>query len=402
VEGSSKEQRVVDVAVYGIVNAGKSSLINALAGRDAAATGPVGGTTLDVSAYAWREVKADVGPYSVRLIDTPGLQEVGDRTREALATDAAQRSELIVFVTAEDLTASALDAIRALHECGKPILVALNKIDLLEAGELDSVRASVQSRLAEWVAPEHVIPVAAAPIERRFLFGPDGLGKLEVVHGAPQIEALESALSAAISTSAPELKALNEARADVEAHLRDREIDRTQRRESAERVADETSVGLALALAVNPIPLLDFLSSSGGLAILIKRVADVYDTAPSASAANHLAAELLWGGRKSLWGSIAVVGVGGMLKLVPGLGHLTGALAQAAAGGYVCHVLGRALVDYYENGRDWGEGGLVATLDRIAAATDRLALTRGLASRLRARLEKRPCPPPPKPGSAQP
>jgi hypothetical protein len=74
------------------------------------------------------------------------------------------------------------------------------------------------------------------------------------------------------------------------------------------------------------------------------------------------------------------------MKILPGLGHLAGALAQATAAGYLAHVLGRALVAYYENGHDWGDGGLVAALDRIAATTDRRALTRGLVARLKDRL----------------
>ena len=53
------------------------------------------------------------------------------------------------------------------------------------------------------------------------------------------------------------------------------------------------------------------------------------------------------------------------------------------------HVVGRALVDYFDRGHDWGDGGLVAALDRIAAATDRRALTRGLVRRLKDRLAGR-------------
>ena len=74
------------------------------------------------------------------------------------------------------------------------------------------------------------------------------------------------------------------------------------------------------------------------------------------------------------------------MKLLPGVGHLAGALTQGASAGYFGHVLGRALVDYLENGHDWGDGGLVAALDRIAARTDRKALTRGLVERIKERL----------------
>ena len=74
------------------------------------------------------------------------------------------------------------------------------------------------------------------------------------------------------------------------------------------------------------------------------------------------------------------------MKLVPGLGHLAGALSQGASAGYFGHVVGRALVTYLENGKDWGDGGLVAELDRVAARTDRKAITRGLIDQIKTRL----------------
>ena len=380
--------RTVDVAVYGVVNAGKSSLINALARREVAATGPIGGTTTEAAAESWREVEAEVGPYAVRLIDTPGLEEVGDSAREALADDAARRADLVLFVTAEDLTASALDALNRLREAAKPLLVAVNKIDLLDPDEVRAVLASIRSRLVGLVDPADVLAVAAAPIVRERSEGPDGRGRVEVRRGDPEILDLEARMVMALAESAPDLKALLEAKEQVDRHVQDREEDRARRRVRAERVADETAVGLALALAVNPIPLLDFLTGPGGLAVLARRVAEVYESSPDAESARHLARELFRGGRIVLWGSMAAVGVGGALKLVPGLGHAAGSLTQAASGGYVAHVMGRALVDYFENGRDWGDGGIAATLDRIAASTDRRALTRGLVDRLKERLHR--------------
>jgi uncharacterized protein (DUF697 family) len=183
-----------------------------------------------------------------------------------------------------------------------------------------------------------------------------------------------------------DLKALAEASSQVEAHVLSREEDRANRRERAERVADETSAALAVALAVNPIPLLDFLAGPGGLAILVRRVSEVYGEKLSSEVAKGLAGDLIRGGRVALWGSLAATVGGGAMKLLPGLGHLAGALTQGASAGYFGHVVGRALVDYLEHGHDWGDGGLVASLDRIAASTDRKALTRGLVDRIKSRL----------------
>lgn len=375
----------LDVAVYGLINAGKSSLINALAGSPERPTGPIGGTTREVAEVAWREIDAEVGGFEVRLLDTPGIEEVGDETRSGLAIEAAVGSDLVLFVVAEDLTETARRALLELREVGKPIVAVLNKVDLLSAEEESSILAAIRGRLDGIVPPEDVVAIAAAPIVRERVREGETT-RVEARRGEPRVELLVGRLLVAIAESGGDLKDLNEVRERVEAHALDRDRAKAERRERAERVADETSAGLALALAVNPIPLLDFLTGPGGLAVLVVRVSAVYGESPTAEAARALGGELLRGGRAALRGSVVAVLAGGAMKVLPGVGHLAGAITQGAAAGYLAHVLGRALVDYLENGHDWGDGGLVAALDRIAAQTDRKALTRGLAARIRDRL----------------
>lgn len=62
-----------EVAIIGQVNAGKSTLLNALAGREAAITSERAGTTRDVI-----EVRMDIGGLPVTIIDTAGLRETED------------------------------------------------------------------------------------------------------------------------------------------------------------------------------------------------------------------------------------------------------------------------------------------------------------------------------------
>ncbi len=413
-------ERTLGVVVYGIINAGKSSLINALVGRAERPAGPIGGTTTSIGAVDWRVVEdsglgtrdsgpsdspaggegvreegegvriEDAGlsaPFTIRLIDTPGLEEVGNAVHGRLATDAARSADLVLFVLAEDLTATARRALLDLVEIGKPIVVALNKVDLLEVFERDQVLAAIRSDLEGVIPADHVVPIAAAPIVRRLIFLPEGGTKVETTRGEPDVGALETRLLELLAESSSDLKALAEISSRVEAHQITRNEDRVSLRQRAERVADETSAALAVALAVNPVPLLDFLAGPGGLAILVRRVSEVYGEKLSGEVARGLAGDLIRGGRVALWGSLAATVGGGAMKFLPGLGHLAGALTQGVSAGYFGHVVGRSLVDYLENGHDWGDGGLVATLDRIAASTDRKALTRGLVDRIKSRLK---------------
>lgn len=100
IAGSFVAERVRDgfeVAIIGPPNIGKSTLLNALAGRQAAITSEIAGTTRDVI-----EVRMDLNGIPVTVLDTAGLRETDD-TIEALGVELARKraegSDLRVFLT---------------------------------------------------------------------------------------------------------------------------------------------------------------------------------------------------------------------------------------------------------------------------------------------------------------
>jgi tRNA modification GTPase len=115
----------IAVAIVGPPNAGKSSLLNLLARREAAITSPIAGTTRDVI-----EVAIDLGGYPVVLADTAGLRDSADIIeQEGLrrALKRAEEAELRLFVF--DATRPG-DAKGAAAWPGPDTLLVANKIDL--------------------------------------------------------------------------------------------------------------------------------------------------------------------------------------------------------------------------------------------------------------------------------
>ena len=153
------------VAIIGPPNAGKSSLLNRIAKRDAVITSPVAGTTRDIV-----EVAVDLQGYPVVLADTAGLRDSDDIVEQEGLRRALQRAEeaeirLFVFDTRCPEQVQG-----AWTWPGPDTLLVANKIDLI-AAPADAPTHSLsrlRGRVGEGVPlvltgeqPNAVLPISA-------------------------------------------------------------------------------------------------------------------------------------------------------------------------------------------------------------------------------------------------
>src|SRR5690349_6565068 len=163
----------VEIVIFGEISTGKSALINALVGSQVSAVDVRGGWTKEVWHVAWSGAGYAIpgfGQSQVVLIDTPGINEVGGGPRGEMARDAAQRADLILFVTDSDLNETEHTALVELATFHKPILVILNKVDLYSPAQRDRLLEVLRvDRLAGIIPPEQIVTAAADPREKEYV-----------------------------------------------------------------------------------------------------------------------------------------------------------------------------------------------------------------------------------------
>ena len=119
----------ITVAIVGETNVGKSSLLNALTGRDRAIVTDIAGTTRDSieEALEWKGI-------TLRFVDTAGLRESSDVVESmgiSRSRDIAKSSDIVLFVTDGSRPNNAKKS-ELLKDVGKntPVIDVVNKSDL--------------------------------------------------------------------------------------------------------------------------------------------------------------------------------------------------------------------------------------------------------------------------------
>ncbi|MCW8088139.1 tRNA uridine-5-carboxymethylaminomethyl(34) synthesis GTPase MnmE [Sabulicella glaciei] len=155
---SAREERLregLSIAILGAPNAGKSSLLNALAGHEAAIVSARAGTTRDVV-----EVRLVLGGVPVTLADTAGLREASDEieaegVHRALARAERAALRLLVFAadTAPDAATLSLRDEDALlvgskSDLGPPVLAGALPVSTTTGEGLPLLRAALEREAA--------------------------------------------------------------------------------------------------------------------------------------------------------------------------------------------------------------------------------------------------------------
>lgn len=424
------EHQVIQIAVFGMVGRGKSSLLNALVGQPIFHTGPLHGVTRQAEGVHWQiersvdlfaeppnesvlaskaSAAADHRVYRaslsgqrdsrIELIDTPGIDEVGGEARQAIAQRVARQADLILFVIAGDLTQLEFTALQELHRAAKPILLVLNKADQFSPSDRQQILETLKGeRLAGLLPPEHILIAAADPKVTQAVRRADGTITTHTERGLPDVGELKLKILDILQREGKALVALNTLlyADDINQQVV------AQKLALRDRAADEaiwkTVLTKAVAVALNPLTMVDLL---GGAAIdlaLIVTLARLYGLEMTQTGAAQLLrtiglatgglgiSELVVNfGLSSLKGLLAAATLPtGGLTATP---YLSVALTQAAVSGVSTYAIAQVTKTYLANGATWGDESPKAVVARILSELDEASIMAQIRSELSSKLD---------------
>jgi small GTP-binding protein len=381
------EERVIRIAAFGLVSRGKSSVVNALVGQKILKTGPINGVTQWPRAIHW---DAPSGKVQVEFIDTPGLDEISGESRATMARDVARQADLILFVVSGDITRTEYEALCELRQSHKPLLLVFNKIDLYPEKDRFEIYQQLQKLGVgnrhggnlDTLSTEEIVMVAAEPqaIPVRTEWG-DGKITEEWESPPPQVDELREKILTILNREGRSLLALNalfQAR-EAEASIAKKTLE--IRAEEAESIIWTYAKYKALAVAVNPIGVLDVLGGLIADLTLIRSLARLYGLPITSFEAGKLWQTILISSGGLFLGELLttlVLGLGKSAAAISGMFESpaaftlygTTALAQGSMAGYGSYAIGKAAQVYLEQGCSWGSTGPSTVIAEILSQID--------------------------------
>ncbi len=357
------QHRRFHVVIFGTGSAGKTSLINALLGREVGKTEATIGTTAHGENHAYGLDDVDG---SVILTDTPGLSDIGSGgvEREREARNLAARADLLLFILDHDLIRSEQEPMIALIKQGKRSIVILNKIDRLIESDRQAILTKLRERLRGLVKPEDIVAVAASPRPLPVrVMGENGQVTTIYEPETVDLDALHVRLAAILASEGDALRAGNLL---LRAHLvskaaRD-QISR-ERDARAKKVVEKFQWVTASTVFLNPIPALDLMATGAVQFQMINELAGVYSVEVSSSHLKTIAGQMVQTLLKLGIVEAASSLIAGIFKSSI-VGYAAGGGIQGATMAYLTHISGLTFIEYFQRGQTWGDGGLEAALNR--------------------------------------
>ena len=322
----------LEIAFFGKISTGKSSLIQTLLPDAHVDVSVIGGSTAVMQRYTY-----ETDGLQLTLLDMSGTHQADQLAsmEESLMQDV-RRVHLVVYVLDQDMTESDARAIAALQQFGKPLVVALNKANRYREADLALLRQRIAARLPENTP---LVTVASAHEQEVQRVQADGTATREMRFYRGDVAGLLAAF-AELGGRRAHLDAAQQQAVLSLVHDNLSLALRRYRRERGEALVKSYARKAMFGGVAAVGPGTDILIQ-GYLGVdMIKALSKLYEVQVRDVDVQHLVEEA--GGRVRTQLTMILALTGNVCKAFPGLGTVLGGASHAIAYGLIFESLGRA------------------------------------------------------------
>jgi len=334
-----KETGQINIAFFGEVSTGKSSIIKTLLPSAGVEISLRGGSTREIHEYMWQTQSGD----RLLLTDLPGRNEA-EGSLDELARDEAVRAQIVVYVVDSDLSRSQFEDIQELYAFGKPLIIAFNKSDLYTPEEKQQLKERILSRF-NTETPQQPLPkvvfIQSGGTEEVVRVYPDGHEETIQRQRKADVSALSETLQTEIDSRIEWLENLRDASVFSLVQTKLDENRASFRREQAEKIVRNGTRNAVIGALAAISPGTDIIIQGVIGTRMIQELCKLYDVPVKQIDIDQFLDFSQNQMKKSIPLILAVAGNG--LKAFPGIGTVAGGLVHAVAYGLIFDALGHAV-----------------------------------------------------------
>lgn len=339
-----KEAGQINIAFFGDVSTGKSSIIKALLPSAGVEISLRGGSTREIHEYMWQTSSGD----RLLLTDLPGRNEA-DGSLDELARDEAVRAQIVVYVVDSDLSRSQFEDIQELYTFGKPLIIAFNKSDLYTDAEKQQLKERIQSRFVTSNPNDakgtellpSVVFIQSGGTEEVVRVYPDGREETIQRERKADVTALSETLQTEIDNRIEWLEKLRDSSVFSLVQTKLDESRAAFRREQAEKIVRAGTRNAVIGALAAISPGTDIIIQGVIGTRMVQELCKLYDVPVKQIDIDNFLDFSQNQMKKSIPLILAVAGNG--LKAFPGIGTVAGGLVHAVAYGLIFDALGHAV-----------------------------------------------------------
>lgn len=336
-----QESSSVHLCFFGEVSTGKSSLVKALVPDANVAIDALGGSTVDIRHYRWR----DESGTQILLTDVPGTGGLEDGLDQK-AEEEARRSQVVLFVCDGDLTRAERRAVEWLLALGKPLVLVMNKVDRYSSEEQAVLMRRLLDHLSDIgseMSRDRVVAVSAGGQAEILQRQPDGSEHVVRREREADIGVLVVAINRLLDDPDETLDARRDRAIFHLAADKLSEAEGRYRQQRAEQIIRNSTRKAVVGALAAVSPGTDIIIQGYIGTAMTQELCALYGAQPRDIDIEDFLNLSQSRAGKAVPLSLAVAGNG--LKAFPGVGTVVGGLAHAVAYGLIFDALGRSLVN---------------------------------------------------------